>query len=299
MVKKLTLAAAALAALATSFMAPVAEASPPAPDGGPRGRLCGYNASSDPAPDAEDDAMTGQVNGGTAVWDRAFTLHCSLQVDDNVHNGISNDVVHEQQPAECTDLDPNDAVPDAVWDELNGVDQLNGLGENFCRATMAPRLINYISPEESQDYLCAWVTYGSPTTTIYYYPGNDGPDTIPETPDDEPGHWSSSSARTCSAATQISTGPVIDLLNDLVFEPTDVITCDVLKTIRPTVNSIDNEIIYIDREGDLFITDTDQGISEDDYRDDMWWDCVKYVDDGDPETIDDEADPAGPGVIDP
>jgi hypothetical protein len=248
MVKKLALASLALSTVAMTFVAPAAHAGPF--ENGPRGRLCGYNASSDPAPDADADAMTGQVNGGPLAWDRDFVLHCTLQVDSNVHNGTSNDTVHESIGAE------------PVSDTGNYL------------AILQPTPINYLSPEESQDYLCTSVTSG--TTTLYWRPTTDGPDGLPNTPDDVPGAWTTDPNTPCSAATQVSTGvstgPVIDLLNELVFEPLDVLViCPLLKILRPVIGA--GPVTFIDSEGDLFLLGTTE--------DDLFWDCPVYVDDGD------------------
>lgn len=249
--RKLVLASCALAALATSFVTP-AQAGPPT--AGPAGAKCGYNAVSDPAPDADADAMTGEVHGGPATWDRPFTLRCTLQVDSNVHNGTTNDTLSEGWAA--TEPAPGQWVAQG----------------------QAP--INYLSPENSQDYLCTSATYSG--GTLYWHPTDPGPDGIANTLDDVPGHWTTDPNTPCSAATQFSTGPIIDLLNELVFEPLDGIAiCPALKALAPVVNAIPGGLALIDAEGDLFLDLGANGISEADAENDMFWDCPVYLADGD------------------
>ncbi len=243
--RKLLLASVALCAIGTSFAVPAAQASPAVP--GPTGPKCGYTAVSDPGPDAGPDAMTGEVHAGPLTWDRDFTVHCSLQRNDNVHNGTSNDVWRESQGAEGTAT---------TW-----------------VAHMPSRPVNYTSGENDRDYLCTSVT--SAGGTIYWV-GAEDPDGIPGTGDESGGYWTSDPNRACSAATQFSTGPLIDLINGIVIEFVDPTLCEALKALRTVLPA--NPLVLIDREGDVFIDSDLDGISEGDWQDDMFWDCEAYVD---------------------
>jgi hypothetical protein len=262
MVKKLAVASLALSALAMSFVAPAAQAGPATP--GPDGRKCSYAAVSDPAPDADENAMTGQANAGPLVWDRAFSVQCIVQVDSNLHNGTSND-------ADSISCSAQEGPP-GTWTVQ-------------CEDTL-----NYISGEESQDYLCTQVTYSG--GTLYWHPTDPGPDGIAGTPDDgEAGHWTTDPNTPCSAADQQSTGPIIDLLNELIFEPLDaLLICPALKAARPVVNAIAPGLVFIDAEGDLFIDLNGNGIFEADAENDIFWDCPFYIGRGD--------ETHGTGIID-
>ena len=177
--KRVTLATIALSALAGSLLQTIAVASPPTP--GPRGRGCSYSASSDPSPEAGDDAMTGQVNAGPMIGDPGGTLHCTIRVNVNNHagGGVAADVA-------C----PADS---------NGV--------IVCGTT-----VNYTSGEDDQDYLC--MKYRRPDGTwVYWHPADDKGDLDPT--NDEPGHWSGNSNKPCSRAIQISTGPIFDAIDAL------------------------------------------------------------------------------------
>jgi hypothetical protein len=142
--------------MALSFTAPAAPASPPTP--GPSGERCRYSALSDPAPGAGDDAMTGEVHAGPLTWNRPFTVHCSLQVNDNVHNGTSNDVWRESQRADATAT---------TW-----------------VAYMPSRPVNYSSGEFDQDFLCTSVSWAGGTL---FWHGTTDPDGIPGTGDETGG----------------------------------------------------------------------------------------------------------------
>ena len=177
--KRVTLATIALSALAGSLLQTIAVASPPTP--GPRGRGCSYSASSDPSPEAGDDAMTGQVNAGPMIGDAGGTLHCIIRVNVNSHagGGIAADVA-------C----PADS---------------NGM--IVCGTT-----INYTSGEDDQDYMC--MSYRKPDGGWLYWHPTEVNDPIDPT-DDEPAHWTPNSNKPCSRATQISTGPIFDAIDAL------------------------------------------------------------------------------------
>ena len=191
--RKLALASLAAGAIATSFSVPAVQASPPVD--GPDGARCAYTATSDPAPGAGDDDMTGEVHAGPLAWDRPFTVHCSLQRNDNVHNGPSNDLWRESQAAQ---------------------------GNDARVAYMAPRSVNYTSGENDQEYLCTSVTHGGGTL---YWVGVADPDGIPASGDETGGYWTTYSSRTCSEATQAGTGPTCDLVDDLMVLPPGVEAC--------------------------------------------------------------------------
>ena len=179
--KKVTLATIALSALVGSLLQTIAHASPPANDG-PRGRLCSYSASSDPSPEAGDDAMTGQVNAGPMIGEAGGTLHCIIRVNVNSHagGGVAADV-------SC----PADS---------NGI--------IVCATT-----VNYTSGEDDQDYMC--IAYQKPDGTWrYWHPADDKGDLDPT--NDEPGHWTPNSNKPCSPATQFSTGPVWDAIDAIL-----------------------------------------------------------------------------------
>jgi hypothetical protein len=73
---------------------------------------------------------------------------------------------------------------------------------------------------------------------------------------------------------------VNDLLNQLVFEPTDSVTCAVLLTIRDAVNGLGHpEIIHIDTDGDLHAGGAllaALGADTTDPAYDLVWDCPPY-----------------------
>ena len=243
--KRLTLATIALSALAGSMLQTTATASPPT--NGPRGRLCSYSASSDPSPEAGDDAMTGQVNAGPLVADVGGTLHCIIRVNVNSHagGGVAADV-------SCA-ADSNGII--------------------VCATT-----VNYTSGEDDQDYLCT--SYQKPDGSwLYWHPSDDKGDLDPT--NDEAGHWTTNSNKPCSAATQISTGPIFDAI--------DALTCPVLASNKGTGPG---GLYHIDSEGDVFVDSNLNGISESDWQNDLVWDCPLYTfDPGNP-------DQANGGVID-
>lgn len=89
---RLGVISSALGAVAASLAVPTAShASPPLDL--PTGQKCGYSAFYDPWPDADPDEMVAEVRGGPLLWDRPFTLHCTIQADDNVDGGTANDAV--------------------------------------------------------------------------------------------------------------------------------------------------------------------------------------------------------------
>lgn len=245
----------AVTAVGTTFVTPAAEAGPPVT--GPQGRLCSYSSVSDPSPDADADTMVGQTNAGPLVWDRPFTVTCTIQVDSNVHNGTTNDAYASGSASVAVGTNHVAIHRDAGF--------------------------TYDSPEDSQDYLCTSVTYAS--GTIYWHPTDPGPDGVAGTPDDgEAGHWTTDSNKPCSAATQFSTGPFIDLLNETVFEPLDsLILCPILKELHlllfhdPATHPNDyngQAPIYVDDDGDVYI-DLDLTAPVE-HPDDLFWDCPPY-----------------------
>lgn len=242
-----TLASLALAVVAATLAVPAAQAGPPVD--GPKGRICSYDANSDPAPDADDDAMTGVIQGGPLVWDKPFTLHCHIQVND-----------------------PNGGGSPA-WDSHADSTPVDSTGYHVA-ALGEP--INYISGETAQDYLCAQVDYSG--GTLYWHAANNGPDGLPGTLDDEAGHWTTVAGKPCSAATQISTGPAIDalfgildpvltILDGLERTVVDPILCSVLKQLYPTLAN--GPLVFVDSEGDVFLGDQTE--------DSLFWDCPTYM----------------------
>jgi len=218
-VRKLLLAAVAISALATSFVAP-AQAGPPEP--GPTGRLCGYFATSDPNPEAPTDAMTGVVYGGTLTWNQPFTLHCYLRVNINQHCPTAN------HPT-CAAFDAHASSTEAP--------------PGTHSATLSPTPVNYTSGEFDQDYLCTAVSYAG--GDLYWHPAED-PDGIPGTGDETTGHWTKDVTKPCSAATQFSTGPIIRFIDS-------VIVCPVLLALNGSPVDGLGGVVWIDSEGDLFL----------------------------------------------
>lgn len=235
--RKLLLAAVATSALATSFVAPAAQAGPPAP--GPSGRLCGYFATTDPNPDAPDDQLTGVTYGGTLTWDRAFTLHCYLRVNVNQHCATANHTA-------C-----------AAFDAHAGSTQT---APGTHAATLTPTAVTYTSGEFDQDYLCTAVSHAG--GDLYWHPSED-PDGIPQSGDEVAGHWTTDVTKACSAATQFSTGPIIRLIDE-------AIVCPVLKALDGSAADGLGGLVWIDREGDLFILGPPDITT-------LFWDCQKYV----------------------
>ena len=169
--KSVTLATIVLSTLAGSLLQTGTSASPPAD--GPRGRGCNYSVSSDPSPEAGDDAMTGQVNAGPMLADAGGTLRCIIRVNVNSQagGGVAADV---SCPA-----DPNGGVI-------------------VCATT-----VDYTSGEDDQDYLC--MSYRKPDGSwLYWHPYDHKGDL--DWRNDEPGHWTSTSDQPCTLPLQI-TGP--------------------------------------------------------------------------------------------
>jgi hypothetical protein len=243
-VKRSILTAVTLTALAGTFVVP-AHAS--MPTGGPTGAKCRYTAVSNPAPDAPTDQMTAVISAGPLVWDRKFSVHCTVQVNSNFHNG-------------------NDAA--VVWADAVG-------SGSAWVGIMPPTQRNYTSHENDQDSLCTSVKYdeNGVTVTIYWVPGNDGPDGIPGTPDDVAGYWTKDAGRSCGEATQFSTGPAERLI--------DTVVCPVLASLHTTLgftgSPTSSDLIWIDSEGDVFVTDGGAGIREDNWQNTLFWDCPLYT----------------------
>ena len=254
---RLLAAAAVLSAFATSFVAP-AQGSPPVD--APEGRRCQYVAMADPDPAASPDALTGAVNGGPLSWHREFWLHCHVRVDNNTHAGPAGGA-----DAHAASL-PQDGDP-----QTREV------------AVLADR-IDYISEEDSQDYLCTSVSW--PTATgpnwLYWTPGNNGRDTVPGTTDDVPDRWTADPAEPCVVVPIMSTAPLFDGINTLIVGGVDPRTCAVFARLHTVLDPAGagpqpGDVLYVDAEGDVFLDDGD-GIREADWRDDLWYDCPGYVD---------------------
>ena len=82
--KKLALCAVAATIMGTAFVTPSSAAPPP---GGPAGRKCGFNSSTDVTREA--GWQIGDINAGPLVTGEAGTLECSVHVNNNVHNGAA------------------------------------------------------------------------------------------------------------------------------------------------------------------------------------------------------------------
>jgi hypothetical protein len=65
---------------------------------------------------------------------------------------------------------------------------------------------------------------------------------------------------------------VVATLNDLVFEPTDPVTCGVLLALAPTVNALPPDVAHVDADGDLHRGGTLLGPDPND----LIWDCPPY-----------------------
>jgi hypothetical protein len=250
--KRSVVAALAFTGLATPLVAPVA-ASPPLP--GPQGVKCGYDATSNPDPGASADDMTAVVWAGPMTWDRAFTITCTIRVDNNTHTGTPAATPVTSGPA-------------------------SGSGTTYVNA-IAPTQRHYVSSEASQDSLCTSVTSGS--TTIYWAPGTNGPDEIPYTPDDVPGYWTADATRGCSVTTQWN-GSLIRWIEQLDAEYVEPVLCSVLQRLHGVLDPTHSgpapgAAVYVDHEGDVFLTDAPvgPGISEANWRNTLFWDCPDYV----------------------
>ena len=173
-VRRLTLATITLGTLA-ALLPPTAEAGPITP--GPLGRGCSYAAMSDPSPDADADAMTGQINAGPMIAQAGGTLHCIIRVNVNSHAG-GGVAAHVECDADST-------------------------GVIVCVTTTS-----YASGDDDQDYFC--MSYDRPhgAGTIYWHPADDKHTLDPA--DDEAGHWTTDATKPCAAATQISPRPPFD-----------------------------------------------------------------------------------------
>lgn len=122
---------------------------------------------------------------------------------------------------------------------------------------LSPTLVSYNSPENSQDYLCTQWTNADGSGTVYW--------------DVPSGTWSHDpNTAQCGAATQVSTGPAIDLLNETLFEPLDaLIICPLLVTAANTVpvGTGPADPLWLDPEdGDVYVLG------------DRFWDCPTYGD---------------------
>ncbi|MDQ1710872.1 MAG: hypothetical protein QOE45_322 [Frankiaceae bacterium] len=82
--KKLALCAVAAVMMATAYAAPSNAAPPP---GGPVGRKCGFNSTTDVTREA--GWQIGDINAGPLVTGEAGTLVCSVHVNNNVHSGAA------------------------------------------------------------------------------------------------------------------------------------------------------------------------------------------------------------------
>jgi len=194
--------------------------------------------------------MTGATYAGPLTWDRAFTVHCYLRVNVNQHCADHPNCTAFDAHASSTEAPPGTHT-----------------------ASMSPTAITYTSGEFDQDYMCTAVSYAG--GTVYWHPTED-PDGIPQSGDEVAGHWTTDVNKPCSAATQISTGPIIRLLNETVFEPLDaLVICPLLKILDELFDStgIPELRDAIDDEGDVFAG----GKTENE----MVWDCPVYVGDGD------------------
>ena len=243
-----------LAALATSFVAPPAQGSPPPVDG-PRGRICAYAASSDPSPGSGDDTMVGQVNAGPLVWHTDFWVHCDVRVGTNSHNG-SVPAAHVQASSS-----PHDG--DAATGEV----------------AVAAAPVSYPSSQGAQDYLCTSVSW--PTATgpnrLYWTHGHRGPDGISNTIDDTPAHWTADPGAACQGSAQFDERSPFSL----VFGSVDQRLCSALVRAHHALDPDSSgpepgDTLYVDAEGDVFIDDGD-GIREADWEHDLWYDCPGYV----------------------
>lgn len=242
--RKLLLASIAASAVITSLVAPVASAAPL--PSGPSGARCGYDANSDPSPDAGPDDMIGEIDGGPLAWDRPFTLHCVIQVNNPLHSDPDT-------------LAKNDAA--AV-----------GSGTAWV-AVAPPKQVAYQSGEFDQDYLCTEVVYAG--GTLYWSAASD-PDGLPNTGDEVPGFWTTNASAPCNPATQTSTGPVVRLLEQLEITYVDPTLCAVLKQLH-AVTPAPVGPLYIDTEGDVFLDLNLNGITESDWQNDLFWDCPLYT----------------------
>lgn len=188
---------------------------------GPDGRKCSYNAQTDPSPEAPPDTMLGQINAGPLAG--SGTVTCTIQIDNPLHSGTN-----------------------LVTETASGTDVV----------IMDPRQVTYVSPENSQDYLCTAWTNADGSGTVYW--------------DVPSGTWSHDpNTAQCGAATQVSTGPAIDLLNELIFEPLDEHLCPLLILLAQTapVGTGPADPLWLDPEdGDVYLLGTRE------------WDCPEYGD---------------------
>lgn len=81
--RKLVVFAAAAATMGTAFVTP-SSATPP-PPGGPVGRKCAFNSTTDVTREA--GWQTGQINAGPLVTGEDGRLVCSIHVNNNRHDG--------------------------------------------------------------------------------------------------------------------------------------------------------------------------------------------------------------------
>jgi hypothetical protein len=77
----------------------------------------------------------------------------------------------------------------------------------------------------------------------------------------------------------LSTGPLVDLVNDILVEHDEEI-CATLIRLRSLAQP--RYPVLLDAEGDIFVDLDADGISDADWRDDLVWDCPHYADFDDP-----------------
>jgi hypothetical protein len=222
-VKKIAIAMLAAGALATSF-SPAANAAPPnaTVDAG-----CSFTTATDPNPEAPANTQSGYLYGGPITQNG--TLKCTIKAGVNTHTGTT-------APGQSASLSGTGTAGVTV---------------------VAPGIVSYVSPPETDVYVCDQFTDSANVT--YYWDGDNNV-------------WTTSSAVNCELAIGAGTDdpifdPVFDLLDtiDALLQSVekdviDPLVCPVLATLQGDYAGL----VTINAQGDVFIAGT------------PFWDCPPY-----------------------
>jgi hypothetical protein len=215
-VKKIAIAMLAAGALATSF-SPAANAAAPDPitDSG-----CSFTTATDPNPEAPANTQSGYLYGGPIAQNG--TLKCTIKSGVATHTGTT-------PPGQSASL--------------------SGTGTTGV-TVVAPGIVSYVSPPETDVYVCDQFTDSANVT--YYWDGDNNV-------------WTTSSAVNCELAIGAGTDdPIFDPINDLI-ESLDPLLCSTLLAPLNAVFGDPAGPVYVSPEGDLYVA----GI--------FLWDCPPYA----------------------
>jgi hypothetical protein len=236
--KKIAIAMLAACALATSF-SPAASAAAPDPltDSG-----CSFTTATDPNPEAPPNTQSGYLYGGPIAQNG--TLKCTIKSGVNTHTGTT-------PPGQSASL--------------------SGTGTAGVTYVL-PGIVSYVSPPETDVYVCDQFT--DSTSTTYYWDGDNNV-------------WTTSSAVHCELAISGGTSdpifdPVFDTLDTVIQAIIDLLTlvedtlsdiektfvdptvCPVLAGLAGTYDLSPVIVVTINGQGDIFLDG------------EPFWDCPPY-----------------------